>query len=1148
MSHVLADDSPLRTYIYSGVSLLASPVVVDDESLLFPISVVENDQVVGTLQSINMVSGQVNWTFSAGTFFRCTSAVANGTVYIGNDDGTLYALDLATGNQLWSLDLGGNVQTQPVVDPVTGLVFTGNNNGGFFAIDPVSHTTRWSSYYSGDDQNGYVGVSPAVLVGGVVFTFGSVDNPLAVGTTIYALDAATGALQWSADLSTGVSAPLTAGDGLLFVACHDGTLRAFDQSSGSQLWQLQTGNTLIGQPGYANGWVYVGSLDGTFYAHASHPQPLKLSEWAVPVNHDIPTGILVVGTNAYFGARDGSGNGYFYVLDLTAAAKGNPQALTEALSGQLIFTPQIGFGEIAFCAQGFFGGELIEIDLGVLGATAPGRPALPLARAAQQPAPAEIPTETSGMLERVAFTSQLIVDEYDVSGTSATPTTPAFQMMLNLLDDNQAPLTSCNVSIWASDAVTLTAAGQSYLIGTDSSNPTVIPADVTGQLATSSAGALGTPNLFLAPDFFLPGFYLTVFPDTGNFQRLSALQASDLDPSTALGYDGQPILLSNFQDLNSRTQIASAVSNSVGRQPQQVAARRLAQLVGDTPTRAYQPGDVPSFEVDFTSGVSFTPSSSSTIAKYFGGPAGPGQFWIQADFLGFGDFVNNIVNGLEKIGSIIWHFAEGVAGVIVNGVEQVYHFVVETVDQAIQVGAGIFKQVVADINKVIEWLSFLFEWKDIVNTHLLLKQQVLTTITNFENWVKSELSGATNDVDTFFNDREQDALTLFDGIITKLGGQTVDGVRQKGGNPNGAFSSQGQDVSAAAHWLPRKLSANAAQGSFGSGLAAKLADSSSPADTIGAFFTNVGQQIANDPAIQSLPNDVKTAVTSFSQLFTSSSGFVGQTLADVLAVVRDLVASLIHLGKVVADSFLKLLQTIVDNIVTFLTGKIDIPFVSAFYKLIADDDLSVLSLFCLIAAVPTTIVYKLITGSAPGSSTSPAMLLRGSTDWLGLANTFTLLLLLPLWIAADLGDFPPIMSGAIAGATAIQCALGLALICVDGPNAPDYILWSAQFLSVLLSVYGIWMGSAWAATGPTIYGAYGFGMMIFYVLYAALDSGKYFDPDSETFFANVLSALPYLGQPLSYIQVDDVGPAAVALVDAVGYGGSAALSTILYWT
>lgn len=1134
-----------QTYIYSGNSLGASPVIVNAQSLLYPILTIKNGALYPTLQSINMVTGDVNWTFSAGVNFQCTPAVNDGTIYIGNNDGNLYAVDLATGTQQWSLAVSQKLQGTQVFDPVSGLVFTADADGGFYAVDPVSKTVKWSFQFPGSLED-YTMVSPAVIVDGILFTSRGVNNSSVpeVGN-VYAFNAVTGALQWNQNMNSAVSSPLAAGDGLIFVSCFDGTMRALNQTTGVELWSFQMGKYTLGQPAYDSGWVYFASQDGNFYAHASHPVPLKISEWAIPVTNELTSGVLVNGGNAYFGGWDASGNGSFYVLDLVDAQHGNPQALTDGLEGQLIFTPDIAFNKIAFCAQGFFGGELIMIDLGILSATPAETLDLPL-KPTPRPAKADplSTADTGGMLQMAQFTSKLIVDQYDVSGTTAAPTTPAFQMMLSLYDENQAPQTSSNVSVWASEAVTMTAGDQSYSIGTDPSKPAVLAASAAGQLAVSSPGSLGIANIFLQPDFFLPGFYLTVFPDIGNFQTMSNLQATDLDPTTALGYDGQPILLSNFQDVASRTAIASSISNAVGRQPQETASRMVASLADDAPSRSYHPGAVPSFEINFSSGITFSPSNSEQIAKLFGGPNGPGEFWTADDFLGWDDFIKNIVNGIEKIGSIIWHFAEGVAGVIVNGLENAYNFIVQTVDQAIQVAAGIFKQVVADISKVIEWLSYLFSWSDIVNTHLLIKNQILATIDNFQAWVTGELQGTTNDLNSFFTSREADALTLFDGIIAGLGGQTVDGVRQIGGDPNAAFSAQGQDVSTQANWLPRKLSENASGGSLSS--LAAVGDST-PMAAIEAFFQNVGKQITSDPALQSLPNDAKVALSNFSQLFTSSAGFNGQSLADVLAVVRDLVAGLIHLGQVVSDAFLTLLQAIIDGIVSFLTGTIQIPFLSDFYQSIAGDQLSVLSLFSLIAAVPTTIVYKLITGTSPGSGSLDAAP-SGATEYLGLANTFTLLLLLPLWIGADLAEFPAIMSGAIAGASAIQCGLALTLICLGDPTSMDYVFWTLQFFSVILAAFGVWVGSAWAATAPMIYGIYGFGMMIMYILAAALDPTNYFDPDSETFFNNIASALPFLGQPMAYIQVDDVGPAAVALVDTVGFGTAAALSTILFWT
>src|SRR4029078_2912943 len=189
---------------------------------------------------------------------------------------------------------------------------------------------------------------------------------------------------------------------------------------------------------------------------------------------------------------------------------------------------------------------------------------------------------------------------------------------------------------------------------------------------------------------------------------------------------------------------------------------------------------------------------------------------------------------------------------------------------------------------------------------------------------------------------------------------------------------------------------------------------------IETFFTSVGKQISSDQALQSLPADAAKAVKDFSKFFTSEEGFTGQTLADVLKVVRDLVAGVIYLGKVVADAFLTLLQTVIGAIVDFLTGTINIPFVSDFYTAITNDQLSVISLFSLIAAVPTTIVYKLLTGSAPSDSPAAGV---SATSWVGLANTFSLLLLLPLWVASDLASFPPVLSSVICAATAVQAGL-----------------------------------------------------------------------------------------------------------------------------
>jgi outer membrane protein assembly factor BamB len=63
------------------------------------------------------------------------------TVYIGSDDGNLYAIDANTGDQLWRFDTGSQVVSSPIVD-LDGTIYVGADNGNVYAVNP-SGTQKW---------------------------------------------------------------------------------------------------------------------------------------------------------------------------------------------------------------------------------------------------------------------------------------------------------------------------------------------------------------------------------------------------------------------------------------------------------------------------------------------------------------------------------------------------------------------------------------------------------------------------------------------------------------------------------------------------------------------------------------------------------------------------------------------------------------------------------------------------------------------------------------------------------------------------------------------------------------------------------------------------------------------------------------------
>jgi outer membrane protein assembly factor BamB len=80
---------------------------------------------------------------------------------------------------------------------------------------------------------------------------------------LYAFDAATGAVGWSAPTGGAISSSPALAHGMAFVGSDD--LYAFDATTGVKRWSTTTGADFGASPAVANGVVYVGS-GGSFSA------------------------------------------------------------------------------------------------------------------------------------------------------------------------------------------------------------------------------------------------------------------------------------------------------------------------------------------------------------------------------------------------------------------------------------------------------------------------------------------------------------------------------------------------------------------------------------------------------------------------------------------------------------------------------------------------------------------------------------------------------------------------------------------------------------------------------------------------------------------------------------------------------------------
>lgn len=226
---------------------------------------------------------RVKWTFHAQSEIASSPAIVHGIVYVGSNDGKLYAIDQQTGEQKWEFTTGSRVPSSPAV--ADGLVYFLSYDGQFYAVNAGTGKLQWkfanpgerrfaAKHIHGSQPAGetmpdpfdvYLS-SPAVWNGTVYF--GSGDG------NVYALDAATGALKWKFKTGDVVHASPAIAGGKLFIGSWDSYFYALDAATGKELWRFKTGEDadIHNQVGIqssatvANGIVYFGCRDSNFYA------------------------------------------------------------------------------------------------------------------------------------------------------------------------------------------------------------------------------------------------------------------------------------------------------------------------------------------------------------------------------------------------------------------------------------------------------------------------------------------------------------------------------------------------------------------------------------------------------------------------------------------------------------------------------------------------------------------------------------------------------------------------------------------------------------------------------------------------------------------------------------------------------------------
>jgi outer membrane protein assembly factor BamB len=213
----------------------------------------------------------LDWKFTTSGAVVSSPTVADGLVYFGSQDKSIYCVDARNGVLIWKFKENDYIESSPAV--VNGRLYTGADDRYVYCLDAYNGSLIWKTCVDGDIPVSFgssvqLRSSPTV-VNGYVYV-GSLDNKT------YTLDANNGSIVWAFQTQGPITSSPAVVDGAVYITSQEpasGALYKLDANSGSLLWKQTLpyyssgfgGTDMMASPTVADGMVFVSSNTQAHY-------------------------------------------------------------------------------------------------------------------------------------------------------------------------------------------------------------------------------------------------------------------------------------------------------------------------------------------------------------------------------------------------------------------------------------------------------------------------------------------------------------------------------------------------------------------------------------------------------------------------------------------------------------------------------------------------------------------------------------------------------------------------------------------------------------------------------------------------------------------------------------------------------------------
>ncbi|UBF30749.1 hypothetical protein K9N68_39830 (plasmid) [Kovacikia minuta CCNUW1] len=784
-----------------------------------------------------------------------------------------------------------------------------------------------------------------------------------------------------------------------------------------------------------------------------------------------------------------------------------------------------------------------------------------------------------------------------------------YQTHLTIVDDLKAPRPHEAVKIWADQPNTQVIINdQPYTIGPSDSDYASVKTGVDGTLViVSTAGNVNTSILRVWAPFMNSFERILIFPDhefhgrvSNSYASSSTSDASYTDPdhpdlSSVVNYSGTSLFTDDEKTAGQPQQIAKATqqmrqgvdpggstqvqlgrvlsalqsadpntpyvpyedltgmhyapNNAIATRPVQINQATGLKLAVADPSQPYDPNSNPFSHTEINHA-----DARTAIDQLEGLPWSPtdGGLPFEGRRVGniFTDFWNWLTKVVAEIKQVIVSIAEDVyVGLqyVWNDIKKVFKAIIKVVEDIAHAIASFFVALAKLIKDIIEALSVLFHFGEIMWTQKWLAGQVTTQVSALKTLIQQNV---IPNIDSFFGQSTTEIQQVFNQLRSKLnpnqgtkqlpGSGATSHTTFKAGPGSVGPNSSGSSRSVHCSWSLQKMK-HGLPGTNLSPSTMQVADSS-VSDFINTFI-----QRLSDGDLSSAFAQLKT---DFTNTFSSCSvsTFFDNLLITLLDMIETLVLAAMDVAQAFVDGFMEIINDVIDTVMSAITSEIDIPVLSWLYHEITGEHLTILNLVTLVAAIPVTIIYRVVEGEYPSQGFEKASM---TAVQVGINPPLPPFARRVLGVSAGMAAVIAGMINAFADAfgeesppapvSYIQTALGMVIAAITGPevtytdpsdppSTDDWIAYGIGIAGLLIGVFGLPVVNLSADDSYML--SFILSLMSVVALaatiYTFINDGS-FDPNSDASFAAALIGIfPGMVNPLKLF-----GEEAALLVAAI---------------